>query len=240
MAYQGGKQKIGKHIYRICRNIEDKYSPNRKLDYFEPFVGFCGVMKHFADEDDRNCTACDINPDIINMWKALQNGWIPTGHCPLEKYNQLKLQTHSSPEKTLYGHICSYGGLFFNYYLKNRDYAAQGTRTIMKIGSKIKKVDFLDAKPYTEYNPNEQLVYCDPPYNNNKLSNTLFQKFDHDKFWKTMREWSKNNIVLISEREAPGDFVCVWELERRTFCTKQEQKQTEKLFIHQSILQRFA
>ena len=30
------------------------------------------------------------------------------------------------------------------------------------------------------------------------------------KFWETMRKWSKNNIVVISEREAPKDFKKVW------------------------------
>ena len=61
-----------------------------------------------------------------------------------------------------------------------------------------------------------------------------------------MREWSKNNIVIISETDAPSDFVSFWEREKtRSICqsqktryknTSQPKKVSERLFIHQSNL----
>ena len=46
-----------------------------------------------------------------------------------------------------------------------------------------------------------------------------------------MREWSKNNIVLISEENAPNDFQCIWESEvSRSIKPNDKTKSTEKLF----------
>lgn len=54
------------------------------------------------------------------------------------------------------------------------------------------------------------VIYCDPPYANTKqFANS--QNFNYDEFWETMRQWSKNNYVLISELEAPDDFICIWQ-----------------------------
>ena len=40
------------------------------------------------------------------------------------------------------------------------------------------------------------LIYCDPPYQHTTGYST--GGFDHDKFWDTMRKWSKNNYIFIS------------------------------------------
>ena len=37
-----------------------------------------------------------------------------------------------------------------------------------------------------------------------------YDEFDNEKFWNKMREWSKHNIVFVSEVSAPDDFVSVW------------------------------
>ena len=44
---------------------------------------------------------------------------------------------------------------------------------------------------------------------------------------------SKNNIVVISELQAPDDFECIWEQEvTRTQNNRDRIKSTEKLFIY--------
>ena len=227
--YQGGKQKIGKHIYNKLVEIENIYSPKKQLDYMEPFVGFCGVMKHFH-KDSRNCLAYDINKDVIDMWQALQNNWIPSGKCSKEKWIQLKTQ-EPSPERTLYGFVCSFGGMPFNYYLSNNDYASMGTRSVLKIKEKIMNVEFVTSD-YRILQPRNMLIYCDPPYRNNVLNNKYF-KFDSDEFWEKMRQWSKHNIVVISEFSAPDDFKEVWSLSRPTLSNKVDgARHTEKLFMY--------
>lgn len=54
------------------------------------------------------------------------------------------------------------------------------------------------------------LVYCDPPYANTTQYGA-FDGFDHKVFWDKMREWARCNTVVVSEYEAPDDFVCVEE-----------------------------
>jgi 16S rRNA G966 N2-methylase RsmD len=82
-----------------------------------------------------------------------------------------------------------------------------------------------------EIKPNS-FIYCDPPYKNVKqFANST--KFNHNEFWDIMREWSKHNMVFISEQEAPDDFICIWEKQvSRTIIPKAIPKATEKLFIH--------
>ena len=69
--------------------------------------------------------------------------------------------------------------------------------------------------------------------------------FDTEEFWEIMRKWSKNNIVLISEMDAPEDFVEVWNMERYRSAaqsnktrysqkseTPSETRKIEKVFMH--------
>lgn len=56
MSYQGGKQKLGKRIYEVLDTIEEYFEEDNRLDYLEPFVGFCGVMKHFASPKGANAS----------------------------------------------------------------------------------------------------------------------------------------------------------------------------------------
>jgi DNA adenine methylase len=85
---------------------------------------------------------------------------------------------------------------------------------------------------YTECKYTGCLIYCDPPYQGTKqYANAT--KFDYDLFWNTMREWSKNNIVIISEEHAPDDFTCIWEQEvSRSIKANNKSKSVEKLFIY--------
>ena len=61
----------------------------------------------------------------------------------------------------------------------------------------------------------------------------MFKGFDYEKFWNNMRSWSNNNIVLISELNAPDDFECIWEQEvSRSIKATDKSKSIEKLFIY--------
>jgi len=55
-----------------------------------------------------------------------------------------------------------------------------------------------------------------------------------------MRQWSKKNLVFISEEVAPKDFKCIWKskpITRTVGCSKGNGRTAvEKLFIHKSWL----
>jgi len=232
--YQGGKKRLGKEISEKIIEIEKKYS-DYNLPYFEPFCGMLGVAVHIRHDNlDRNMYMNDYNPDIINMWKAIKKGWEPPKTVSKKKFNELKESKMSTPERGFVGFACSYNGNLFagfrtGIFLKN------SRKAVLEYGDYIKNFKFTN-KSYTEFEPKNMLIYSDPPYKNNQLTyNKFFQNFDHDLFWKTMRKWSKNNIVIISEYTAPKDFKCIWK--KQTNYTsgtsnKQNAERTEKLFIY--------
>lgn len=240
MSYQGGKQQIGKKIHEVISILEE-YLYDEKLDYIEPFVGFCGVIKHFAVESDRKCFATDLNKDIILMWKALQKGWKPPTKCSKNYYENLKVSNKNSAERGFIGVACSYAGIFFVGYRGHQTFngkqvssAAMTSRSILKITEKIKNVNFMNPMSYTRLRPNNKLIYCDPPYESNKYPSKFFE-FDSEKFWNTMRKWSKNNLVVVSERNAPKDFKKIWCENIQVNYNRKQTEHKECLYIHESI-----
>ena len=98
------------------------------------------------------------------------------------------------------------------------------------------KIFFYYCCDYRQLNTKKSFIYCDPPYaNRQQYSNAT--NFDHDEFWEVMRNWSKDNFVLVSELIAPNDFICIWEkLTSRSINTTNKSKDTEKLFIYKDGL----
>lgn len=81
------------------------------------------------------------------------------------------------------------------------------------------------------------LVYCDPPYINTTQYGA-FNGFDHEAFWDKMREWTLSNTVVVSEYEAPEDFVCVREFVSQMGLSVGDKetrpKRVERVFMHKN------
>lgn len=234
--YLGGKHRLGKKISDVLK----KLCPPHKCKYIEPFCGGLGVFRHMTDYD---CTASDIHPDIIALWKAIKNNTFkpPSNKITDVYYNKVKNMKSPSPLKGFIGFLCSWNGMYFAGYAKygeHRDVKQEALNDIKKIGEKIKKKNVkIYQKSYNEYNPRNSLIYCDPPYKNT-IGYSGTKEFDHNKFWKKMRKWSKNNIVVISEQTAPKDFVHIWKKKytrSRGFKSNQKKTIEEKLFVHNTV-----
>jgi DNA adenine methylase len=233
-SYQGGKKRIGKRIHAVISELEWVLTGGNSLPYFEPFVGMAGVLKHFAVEPKRKVTACDANIDLILMWQALQKGWTPPKKCTREYFEELKHSTTHSPERAFIGIVASFGTIFFGAYRLEYD-LGQGYRALMGIKPDILRVRFLKARSYDRHRPKGKLIYCDPPYLNNNLNSKYFQNFDHEAFWETMREWSLENLVVVSESHAPRDFKCIWETQSYVTTARSTGKHyADRLFLHKS------
>jgi len=207
--YQGGKKQIGKAIHDAILKELDKRGVRDDYDaYFEPFVGMCGVMKYFGEDDEYDLSACDANPDLILMWQALVKGWKPSSTCSEEKYFQLK-KSRPSKERGLYGHACSFSGGFFAGY-DQRCSKNVALKPLFNTVKCVENVDFLDAGTYEDFDPQGSIIYCDPPYKGSySMYNDLFN-FDTKTFWSVMNDWSKDNIVFVSERTAPKGVKKIW------------------------------
>ena len=194
-------------------------------------------MKHFGKENDRDLYGVDANKDIILMWKAIQNGWNPPSNCSKKEYEMLKSQKSHSAERGFIGVACSYGGIFFVGYRGNQTFnsntissSKRAKGVVTKIGQNLDNVKF-SCSDYKSLCPKNMLIYVDPPYIDNKYIQSKYFQFDHEEFWNIIRIWSKNNLVVISERKAPKDFKCIWQDKRNVTQHGKVTKQTEKLFV---------
>ena len=110
-----------------------------------------------------------------------------------------------------------------------RDYYQTAKNNLLRQLPNLKTVEFKHCD-YKTVKPHNAVVYCDPPYQNTtkyKVSN----RFNYDEFWNTMREWSNDNIVFISEEHAPNDIPCVWQKETsRSINAKNKTTSIEKLY----------
>lgn len=221
MHYLGGKFRtkgaIGDYITKLIAD-------DGITTYIEPFCGSLWVTCEIAKKSDVEIIASDSHESLILMWKAIQSGWIP--HIPdnLEEneviYNKYKNISGHSKEHGFYGFSLGYGGRYFSGFSRDgrgsRNYAKDAWSSISK--RKLPYIADMDIKccDYTDYTYVQgALIYCDPPY----LGTTGYKgtdKFNHDTFWDWVRMMSEDNIVLVSECQAPSDFTAVLELNARS------------------------
>lgn len=230
MHYLGGKSKIRKQISAFLESV-------RKPDqtYFEPFVGGAWVLQEMTGKR----IASDGNKALIAMYKALQTGWIPPTFVSEEEYQQVRKANNPADPMTIFCGIgCSFAGKLWGGYARSEGktcYAQISKNSLLKQLPLIKDVDFQYGL-FHEHNPENMLVYCDPPYEGTTQYGA-FKSFDHTFFWNTMREWSKKNTVIISEYKAPEDFKCVAEFNSQMGMTtgKERPVRVERLFVYNGI-----
>lgn len=137
------------------------------------------------------------------------------------------------------GFLASYNGKFFGGYAGTvhtkagtiRDYYDEAKRNLHKQAAAFGNIGFARFD-YRMLGFTDCVIYCDPPY----AATTGYnggEQFDHTEFWDTMRRWSGNNLVFISEQTAPPDFKVIWEgAVTRTNDNASRFTATEKLFIY--------
>jgi len=229
MQYLGGKSKIRKQVAAFLESVR---KPGQV--YFEPFVGGGSVLQEIPGER----IAADGNEALIAMYCALQAGWVPPDFVSEEEYKYHScMRNISDPMTAFCGFGVSFAGKWFGGYARSKGmtcYAGISKRSLLKQLPRIADVTF-EAKSFTAHSPSGNLVYCDPPYAGTTAYGA-FGGFDHDLFWQTMRSWSVNNTIVVSEYTAPSDFICVREFSSQMGLTTagERPKRTEKLFMHES------
>ena len=226
MQYFGGKQRISKQIVEVLNEYRKDNQP-----LVEPFVGGCNIISKMSGE--RYCY--DINEYLIEMYKAVQNGWTPPAIITEEEYDYIR--NNKDKDKPLTGFVgigCSYSSKWFGGYARNktgRNYCLNAHNSILKQLNEIRDIKF-DCKDYKELEFDGCLIYCDPPYKDT-TKYPIIGEFNTEEFWNVMRNWSKNNTVIISEYEAPYDFECIKEIHTKTDIRNSDGKRenrVERLF----------
>ena len=230
MFYMGGKS-------RFASEMLPTILENRKPDqwYVEPFAGGMNMICNVGG----NRIANDLHTPLIEMWKALVNGWEPV-HYTEEDYNYIK---NNQNDFELYelgwaGFVCAFKGLYFSGYARDYyneslgrcvDRLSQNYNWILKQVDSMRGVQFSNCNYYDLEIPPNSIVYCDPPY----IDTTGYSVggFDHDKFWDWVRGLDDaGHIVFVSEYVAPDDFHCVWRKEVKNNFGDRSGSSIEKLF----------
>ena len=250
----GGKYFLCKEISQIMKSY---ISPEDVSGYLEPFCGALNVLIHM--NKDYQCQASDNHPDLIQLWKDVQNNNFKFPNEMNESiYQECKLLNSPNSLKAFVGFSLSFGGKYFSGYAdkyknnKNENFLKEAIHSIQKIQPKIKNIQF-NCQSYDKLSPNNLLIYCDPPYQNTKypikyrIDTKKYDLFDNNKFWDIMRQWSQNNYVFISETTAPNDFIPIWEKkshrsasqsEKTRYKNQSESFTIEKLYIHESLIKK--
>lgn len=222
--YLGGKARIAKHIVPV---IQSYINGSTDL-YVEPFCGACSIL---VKVDHNRKVAGDSHKELIALYKALQNGWVPPSVVSEELYRECKEGQHEEFLRGFVGFACSFSGKWFGGYARNktgRNYAAEGRRSLLKKLEELKKTKFLN-KDYTHFKTlKNSVIYCDPPYANvTSYKNT---KINYEQFYSWCEMLSENNTVLISEYNMPSQFECILEVNRNLEMHSSNRKRVEKLF----------
>lgn len=242
MRYSGSKLKFVNDIKSI---IEANISKNDI--YVEPFVGGANV---FAYINHPIKIGVDNNQYVIALWNDIKNhNFIaPTNVSKILYYDIKKdyLEKTNIYPKSLIGYVgnaCSNGSAWWNGYAnfnekKKENHIIEARNGLNK---QISNFLYLNSSiflcdSYINLKLNKKcLIYCDPPYAGTKKYES---NFDNDMFWNWCRKQvKKGNKVIVSEYNAPDDFICIWTKTKRDgMSITKKNIYIEKLYIHKSQL----
>lgn len=212
MKYMGSKNRHSKELLPIILN--DRVDENQY--YVEPFVGGFNLI----DKVKGNRIANDLNYYLIELFKAIQSGWVPPDFITEDQYRDIRINKEKHDPKLVgfVGFGCSYSGKWFGGYARGttskgipRNFCTESKNNILSQYDGLKGIEMYNTNYYDLVIPENSIIYCDPPYEN---TTSYKDRFNHAKFWNwcdTMVDLG--NKVFVSEYRAPENWECVWEKE---------------------------
>ena len=144
MRYVGGK-------VRISKWIKDQLEPlaSRHQKYLEPFMGGGAVLSKMAPLFPKGCVfAGDAHEDLILMWKALQQGWIPPEQVSREEYDELRTSSPSAL-RGFVGFGSSFSGKWFGGYV-DRAYDRHSDRMQLPFSAAARRAVLADVENFRD------------------------------------------------------------------------------------------
>lgn len=213
MMYQGGKTRLAAAIADL---IKAHAAPG--ATYVEPFLGSAAVMCRVAPHFER-AVGADLVPDLVALWAAARDGWVPPEELTVEEYDALR-DALPSALRAFAGFPCSFGGKWFGGYARDpksdRNFARAASRSIVRRAAALQGVELrcADYRALSDVIGPGTVVYADTPY----AGTTGYSgagAFDSAEFWRTADGWADlGATVLVSEYAAPDRWEAIWETSR--------------------------
>lgn len=249
MRYSGSKKRFARYIVPILENA---------LEHDDIFIDlFGGGMNIVCEVDCKIKLAYDYNRYVIALWNELKENGMKNIPEKLDEDTYYDMKRSYIDRDGRYpdyilgyvGNACSYGSAWWNGYArfnerKNEDHIGEAYRGLERQLEKFKELKGT-VFTYDSYDrvelPRNSVIYCDPPYASTKKYES---DFDSEKFFEWVREMTaKGYKIFISEYDAPSDFVCIWEKDKKdgmgtSVKGKRQGVRTEKVFVHRDFFNR--
>ena len=111
MMYLGGKSRLAKRIGAAILENTDQ-----RGQYIEPMIGGGSVFFELAPHFQMSYGG-DVQEDLILMYQALADGWVPPDTVTEEEWRELR-DSPPSAMRAFAGFGCSFGGRFFEGYAR--------------------------------------------------------------------------------------------------------------------------
>lgn len=251
MRYQGGKVKASRYYAPIFNSLIQRHG---FVNYYEPFCGSLAVAEKI---NCKNIFCSDANQYLIELYKALQNGWLPPISISEKDYTLIK----ANPEKfdkriVAFAGLCGFGGKWLDTFARHTkiegrvkiitttgkqppDYSHEVFKSIIRLRPVISDWGFKFSSYEKITVRADSLVYCDPPYEKTVGYRAIEGCFDSAVFWDWVRGVSKikDCLCIISEYQAPKDFVSIHTFRSNKINNNvggDKIKKCDYLFIHKS------
>lgn len=255
MVYMGSKSRFAKELVPIINKLIEI---NNTETFIDCFCGGANLSCHPKYKINvKNKILIDKNKYLISLLKYVSKNDIEYFSIDKTEYNKLKEKIRSGKGVGIddwkvgyYGFLFSFGGKFFDTYIKFykqkdkiREMPKERLNNLLKQRDELSKVLEFKYSDYTYLKDiklgENFMIYFDPPYKNKKTYNEKYNELNinHDEFWQFVREKSKECICLVSEYNAPKDFISIWKKDVKSKINnmnKNSMKNTENLFIHKS------
>jgi DNA adenine methylase len=231
MHYVGSKKRMKNDLLQIF----SKYRKKGQL-YIEPFVGGCNSIDIMENPRWGN----DSHYELIEMFRAIQKGWIPPDKITEEDYYSVK-ENRDKIHPALVGFVgfcCSFGGKYWGGFgrREGQKSTCQQNRTVLLKQApllrdiRLTNMNYLDMKI-----PRNSFLYLDPPYENTIQYKTR-ESFSSGEFWDWAEYMGKSgNNVFVSEYSEPKSrkFKKVFQKEVSSHLVhRNSQIKLEKLYMY--------
>lgn len=231
MHYFGGKSKISKDLANVLNPV------TKDKTFVDLFCGSCKIVEKIHTASSR--MANDNNPYLIELLKAIQNGWEPPTVVSEEQYKYT--MSHLEENPVLSGFVgigCSFGGGWNSGYARRKkqyyNYAKGAYNTLLRQKQKLNGVLFTSCDYNKALIPAGAVVYCDPPYKG--TTNKYYaREFDYNAFIEWVEINKDKYDIYISEYKEnlaqwPSSYEITWEKES---CQRMSiRKKTTEILIH--------